>query len=96
MATESSTAYHSTHRRIIDAIHSYWFSGEPFGIWQVRDTSGVSTSSVIRTVKMLVRLRMLSHSKRAYAGKHYRVTGQWPAKVTDAIDAFEYAKILKI
>ena len=85
---------HSTHRKIIRVIHETWSDGAPFAIWEVRDATHVSTSSVVRTVVKLRGLRLLVYTKRAYANRHYRVAPRWPAAVKDAIENFELAKIL--
>jgi DNA-binding transcriptional regulator GbsR (MarR family) len=88
--------YLSTHRKVIDTIHTSWSGGTPFAIWEIRNAAHVSTSSVIRVLRILMRLKLVSHTKRGHVGQHYRVTVRWPSATKDAIDAFEYARILKI
>lgn len=85
----------STHKKIIRAITTKWGSGEPFAIWEVRDASGCSTSSVTRVVKKLVQLDILRHTVHGFMGRHYRVTYKWTS-VDDVIESYEYAKVLKL
>ena len=86
----------STHKLIIETIHKNkeWFAGQPFAIWEVRDASHTSTSSVIRTFKQLIAIKMLLKSKKGYAGRLYRVGPRWPNTAKQAIEDFEFAKVL--
>lgn len=86
----------STHRRIIDVIHTEWFNGGSFAIREVAAAADVSISSVLRTLHILRQIRLISYSERAFAGRHYRVNNNWPQTMKEAIDAFEYAKILRM
>lgn len=86
----------STHKRVINAIHDNWFSGEPFAVREVRQAAGVSESTAIRILKRLVEYRFLSYSVRAFAGKHYRVTMNWSPRAKGVIEAYEIGKAMKI
>mgnify|MGYP001558386291 CR=1 FL=1 len=90
------TSTPSVYRKIIQTIHEGWFGGEPFAIHEVRDKSGVSKSSVIRVLKLLVKIKVVAHRPGGYAGRHYRVTQTWPMTLRDAVEAFEMAKVLKV
>lgn len=86
----------SAHRKVIAAIHNHWYNGDPFALRDAARAAAVSGSSVVRTLKILRNLRLVHHSARAYAGRHYRVTMKWPASLPEAWREFEYAKILKL
>lgn len=90
------TQNNSTHRKIIAAIHEHWFNGSAFALRDVASESNVSTSSVVRTLKMLKGMKMVSYSIKAYQGRHYRVNTSWPHNEKEVIEAFELAKILRI
>lgn len=85
----------SIHRKIIIEIDNKWHDGTPFAIWEVRNNVGVSTSSVTRTLKKLVDLRLLFYSSKGYVGRHYRVAARW-INVDEVIENYEFAKILHI
>lgn len=86
----------STYKKVIEAIHKNkeWSAGQPFAIWEVRDASGASTSSVIRTIKHLINIRLVMKAKKGYVGRLYRVGPRWPNTVKQAIDDFEFGKVL--
>lgn len=88
----------STHRKIIKTIHANpnWLRGNPFAIWEVRDASGVSTSSIRRALISLVAYNFVIHLKKGFMGRKYRVNFRWPADVNQAIRDYEYGKILEI
>lgn len=86
----------SSHRNIITYIHNKWHDGAPFAIWEVRDGSGFSTTSVVRTLRQLVKLRMVQRSNKGFMGKHYRITVRWPVSAKDAIENFELSKAIGI
>lgn len=88
--------YASSHRKVIAIIHKTWFDGRPFAIWEVRDATSLSTSTVVRVLRPLVRLRLLARAKRGYRGRHYRVAKAWPLRLVDAIQTFEFAMMLKL
>jgi len=86
----------STHRKVIEAIHSKWLDGKPFAVHEVRDASGVSTSSVRRTLDFLVEIRLVRHSTKASLRRNYRVMASWNDNITENIEAFELAKIMEM
>lgn len=88
--------YASTHRKVIACIHENWKNGDPFAIHQIVRASGVSNSSVKRTLGYLVYIRHVSKTKKAFAGKFYRVSKTWPRTVTEAISNYETAKMVGI
>src|SRR5262245_7446484 len=85
----------SKHRQVIAFIH-LGLRGRPFSIVDIRDGANVSTSSVTRTLKQLVNLRMLRHYCNRYAGRNYECSSQWSDDVMKNIEAFELAKILNL
>ena len=84
----------STHRKIITAIHINFGNNEPFAIWELRDITKCSASSVVRTLARLVELDLVAHSHRGYMGKKYRMARRWPMTAQEAIENFEVAKVL--
>jgi hypothetical protein len=86
----------SAHRKIIRAIHENCIKGDPFAIWEIRDLSGVSTSSVRRTMESLVNYNFIIHLKKGFRGRKYRVNFRWPKDVATAIKDYEFGKILEI
>lgn len=87
-----------THRNVINAIHTNWYvNGEAFALRDVASAApDVSMSSIVRALAILKRIKLVSYSKRAYLGRHYRVAKAWPLTAPQAIQAFEYAKILRM
>ena len=88
----------STHRKVITAIHSNskWFDGEPFAIHEVIRASGVSRTSVKRCMVTLIEARLVLRRKRAFASRYYCVTHDWPMNLEDAIEAFEFARMMQV
>jgi len=84
----------SNHRIVIRMIDEKFPDGS-FAIHEVRDATGVSSSTVTRVLRALVKLRLVRHSPHAFAGKHYRATVRW-THAASVIDTYEYAKALKI
>ena len=85
----------STHRKVIAYIH-LGFRERPFAIHEVRSGSGVSNSSVTRTMQKLVDLKLLKHSENKHQGRNYEVTRLWDNDVMKVIEVYEYAKVLGI
>jgi len=86
----------STHRKVISYIHlAYRDSMEPFSIHDLAGASKVSVSSVTRTLRVLVELKLVAH-RAAYAGRNYRVSYKWSRDVKDVIEMFELYKIISI
>ena len=87
----------STYRKVIATISEKWSDGTPFAIWEVRDASGVSTSSVVRTLKRLRYLQLLyyNESRRSYAKRNFRVTARWLSNKT-VVDQFELARVVGV
>ena len=83
----------STHRKVIETIDRHWRTGAPFAIWEVRDASGVSTSSIVRCLRRLQDLRLVIHKDRVYADRHYRVAPRW-TNAKDVLENYQYAKML--
>jgi hypothetical protein len=86
----------STHRKIIEAIHQDYAGGRAFALRDLISATGVSSSSVIRTLRLLKILCLVLYSKRANMGRHYRVSSKWPTTLSEAIYNFELAKILRV
>jgi len=89
------TVVESAHRKVITAIGVRYANGAPFAIWELERVVNVSKSSIIRVLRQLVKLNYVLHSKKAYAGKHYRVAARW-TDVIEVTNTFEIAKALKI
>lgn len=87
----------SSYRRIIAVIHQNYHGGsQPFAVWELRDKTGLSTSTVRRTVEQLVFLKFVDYIKRAYAGRHYKVGEKWPFDLKDVIENYELAYTLGV
>lgn len=87
----------STHVVIINAVqdNERWQAGEPFALWQLRDLTHLSTSSVVRTISKLVSLKLVKHSKKpVFEHRNYRITAQWRS-ASEVIEAYEFAKIIE-
>ncbi len=88
----------STHRKVIAYIH-LGYQRKPFAIWELREGTLVSTSSVTRTLAKLVDLRLVRHlSKPGFKDRNYEVTKLWhdTGDVMKVIEIYELAKILNI
>ena len=86
----------STHRKVIEFIgKNFQPSNLPFAIWEIRKGTGVSTSSVVRTLGKLVDFSFVIHSDRGYGSRHYRCALRWQT-TRQVIEDFELGKILKI
>lgn len=83
----------STHRKVIAYIH-IGFQNASFAIWEIREGSGVSNSSVTRVIKKLVDLKLVRHREHGYRGRNYEVTKAWSTDVMTVINTYEYAKAL--
>lgn len=86
----------STHRLVIEAIHKNWHDGRPFAIWELRNASHCSTSSVSRVIKHLVKIKMVLHTNKGFNGRHYRVDVRWPGTAKQAIANYVWARMVKI
>ena len=88
----------STHRKVITAIHNnqQWFDGEPFAIHEVVRVSSVSRTSVKRCMATLIEARLVLRRKRGFASRYYCVTRDWPMNLEDAIEAFEFARMMQV
>jgi len=86
----------SVYSKVIRAIHSNWMDSEPFSLKMVGVEACVSKSSVIRILRTLMQIQFITHTKKAFAGRHYRVTIYFPTDVEDAIKAYELSQILKV
>ncbi len=84
-----------TYTKIINCIHARWRDGLPFAIWELRDATDTSTSSVKRTLETLIFLNFIIDGKRGYLNRHYRISKWWtmPDKV---MESFELAKLMKL
>lgn len=85
----------STHRKVIAYIH-LGFRDKRFAIWEIRDGSAVSGSSVTRTIAKLVDLKLVRHHQSGFKGRNYEVTKAWDADVMKVIEVFELAKVLNL
>lgn len=85
-----------THRKVIEAIHNNYLNGAPFAIHELRELAGVSTSSVVRVLRKLVEFKLLDHSERAYAGRHYRVTMHWNRDVNELVENYEIGRMIEL
>jgi len=85
----------STHIKIINAISGAWPAGTAFSVWEVRDLSLCSVSSVLRTLDTLIRAGYIKKAATGYRFRYYRVTDRWTNAET-VIEAFHYARLLRI
>src|SRR5262245_1148198 len=51
----------SAHHKILRALHEKHRTNRPFAIWEIRDQAAVSSSSVIRTLRELIQLKVVFH-----------------------------------
>lgn len=91
-----TTAHTSTHRKIIAAIHEGFGAGAPFALRDIVTRSGVSQSSVMRTLVTMRSAHLVVYSPMAYAARHYRVGRNWPKTESEAIEVFELFKVLNM
>lgn len=83
----------STHIQIINAIHVQPL--RPFSVSDIQRASGVSTSSVVRALRLLTKMGFLSYAtKRSFAGRQYR-HNRWPSTVEEAIESFTFIRMLE-
>ena len=88
--------YASAHRKVIATLHTTWFDGEPFALRDVVKYSDTSKSSCLRILKFLVQINLVKNSRKAFGGRHYRLTKNWPMRLENAIQTFEYGHILYV
>ena len=81
------------YRAIIKAIDDC--KATPFSLQDIVDVSDVSKSSVLRLLKSLVEMRLVTHGLKGYKGKRYKVTTRWIG-VAEVIEAYQYAKVIKL
>ena len=85
----------STHITIITFIDSQWRDGRPFAIHEIVKGTSVSTSSVIRSLKFLIAIRLIKKQSKGFQGRHYQVNHTWVGTTRQLIDAFEFAKVMR-
>lgn len=88
-----------SHRKVIAYIHLVAFRVEKptrFSVKIIEEGSGVSNSSVTRTLRKLVDLKLLRHYDSGFAQRHYQTTNAWPKDVMKVIETYELAKVLKL
>ena len=85
----------STHRKVIAVIH-LGFRDKQFAIWELRSASGISGSSVTRTLRQLTSLKLVRHTENRFKGRNYEVTRAWDTDVMKVIEIYELAKVLNI
>ena len=85
----------TTHRKIISCIHIV-YRNHRFALWEIRIATGVSPSSIARTMKQLVRLRLVRHFPNSGQDRNYLTTSLWSQDVMKNIEVFETAKVLNI
>lgn len=84
----------ASYSKIIQTIDSM-DRAKPFAIWEVRDKSECSSSSVTRALRVLCHLRFVEHLNSGYLGRHYRTTARWDT-LENVKQMFELAKVMKM
>jgi hypothetical protein len=84
----------ASYSKIIEAIDSL-DRAKPFAIWEIRDKSECSTSSVTRVFRVLHTLKYIEHLGHGYLGRHYKTTPRWD-NAAGVSKTFELAKIMKM
>lgn len=84
----------ASYSKIIEAIDSIDRSRQ-FAIWEIRDKSGCSTSSVTRAFRVLVHLGFIKHMGHGYLNRHYKTTPRWDS-AEDVNKMFELAKLVNL
>ena len=85
----------AAHRKVIAYIH-LGFRDKPFAIAEITKGCGASESSVTRTLRKLVDLRLVRHTPNRFAGRNYEISRVWDKDVMKVIENYELAKIIGI
>lgn len=84
----------ATHRIVIRDIDAR-SRALPFAIWEVVKSTGISSSSVTRTLRELEEIGLILRSNRGYRNRYYRKALAW-SSADIVIDDFETARVLRI
>jgi DNA-binding IclR family transcriptional regulator len=83
----------SVHRKVIRMIDTAWSTGHPFSPREVARAAGVSKTSVMRVLDLLLTLKLVNHNEKAFRGRHYTVSHRWAGADT-VIRSFEFGKVV--
>lgn len=85
----------TTHRKVISCIH-IMFRQQRFAIHELHKQTNVSVSSITRTLRKLVELKLVRHHPNSGLDRNYEVSYLWNQDVMKVIEVFEMAKILNL